>query len=134
MTPHPLTARLYLELGARVRRERERRELTQDELAVAVSVSRSSIANIERGQQHAPIHVVLGIAETLEVDMAQLLPTHAELVTLVDRSRVVPQVVTIAGKSSLMPSDVVHLVGELLTKREKPSKKKRAKGSRTITI
>lgn len=90
-----------------------------------MGVSRSSIANIERGQQHAPIHVVLGIAETLEADMAQLLPTHAELVALVDLSRDVPQLVTIAGKSCLMPSDVVHLVGELLTKTLKPTPKRR---------
>lgn len=115
MKEHPLTLRLYLELGVRVRRLREDLNITQDELAKRVDISRSSIANIERGRQHAPVHVVLSIAETLNVDMAQLLPTHAELVSLVDRSRDVPKLVNIAGQSGLMPKDVVHLIGELLT-------------------
>lgn len=125
MPNHPLTRRLYLELGVRVRRRREALEMTQEALATAVGVSRSSIANIERGQHHAPVHVLLGLAEALKVDMGDLLPTHAELVALVDASRDVPKLVNIAGESSLMPAEVVHLVGELLTQATEPAPKRR---------
>lgn len=120
MTDHPLTRRLYLELGVRVRRHREAADITQEALASMVGVSRSSIANIERGQQHAPVHVLLALAEALRVDMGTLLPTHEELVGLVAVSRDVPKFVSIDGESSLMPPDVVELVGKLLTQPSRP--------------
>lgn len=115
MRSHPLTRRLYLELGIRVRRIREARGIRQEDLASKIGVSRSSIANIERGQQFAPVHVLLGLAEALDVEMKELLPTHAELVALVDASREVPKLVNIGGESSLMTREVVQLVGKLLT-------------------
>src|SRR6185437_9974573 len=115
MRGHPLTRRLYLELGVRVRRRRETLGIRQEDLAAAVGVSRSSIANIERGEQHAPVHVLLGLAEALKVEMGELLPTRAELVALVDASRDVPKLVNIGGESSLMTPEVVQFVGTLLT-------------------
>lgn len=130
MPNHPLTRRLYLELGVRVRRRREQLDKTQDELARVVGVSRSSIANIERGEQHAPVHVLLALAEALAVDMGDLLPTHAELVALVDASRDIPKLVNIGGVSSLMTPEVVHLVGSLLTQ-AKPKAKTHAKAHAT---
>lgn len=129
MSSHPLTKRLYLELGVRVRRRREARHLTQDELASAVGVSRSSIANIERGRQHAPVHLLFQLAEELKVDVGELLPTRSELVALVDASRDVPKLVNIGGETRLMSADMVQFVGEMLTQ---PTKSKaRGNGRRT---
>ncbi|ODT03000.1 MAG: hypothetical protein ABS52_11210 [Gemmatimonadetes bacterium SCN 70-22] len=122
MIDDSLIRRLYLEMGARVRQRRETLKKTQDELAGDVGISRSSIANIERGQQHAPVHVLLGLAEALDVDMAALLPTHAELVALVDASRDVPKLVNIAGESSQLPPDVVQFLGTLLTQHHEPAR------------
>jgi len=123
MRGHPLTRRLYLELGVRVRRRRETLGIRQEDLAAAVGVSRSSIANIERGEQHAPVHVLLGLAEALKVEMGELLPTRAELVALVDASRDVPKLVNIGGESSLMTPEVVQFVGTLLTQPSEPARK-----------
>lgn len=125
MPEHPLTRRLYLELGVRVRRRREALDKTQEELATDVGVSRSSIANIERGQQHAAVHVLLGLAEALGMEMRELLPTRAELVALVDASRDVPKLVNIGGESSLMTPEVVQLVGTLLTQSKKAAPARR---------
>jgi len=127
MSSHPLTKRLYLELGVRVRRRREARDLTQDELASAVGVSRSSIANIERGRQHAPVHLLFQLAEELKVDVGELLPTRSELVALVDASRDVPKLVNIGGETRLMSADMVQFVGEMLTQ---PTKAKARGNSR----
>lgn len=108
--------RLYLEVGVRVRRRREELRKTQDELASAVGLSRSSIANIERGQQHAPVHVLLWLAEALGVDVGTLLPTHYELVALTTAGWDVKKQVSIGGESSGLSPDVVQLVGALLTR------------------
>lgn len=73
--------RLYRRLGGRVRQFREERPaLTQTELSEKVGLSRTSIANIERGRQHPPLHVIWGIAEALEVDLGELLPPKHEVV------------------------------------------------------
>ncbi|MCU1283312.1 MAG: hypothetical protein JWM53_6858 [bacterium] len=130
MPDHPLTRRLYLELGSRVRRRREALGKTQEQLAGDVGISRSSIANIERGQHHAPVHVLLGLAEALNVDMGTLLPTHTELVALVDASRHVPKLVNIGGESSLMSPSVVQMVGKLLTQSKEPAPEASARPAR----
>lgn len=132
--------RVYLELGVRVRQRRDELKLTQEQLAKRIGISRSSLANIERGRHYAPVHLLLALAEALQVEMGELLPTHEQLNALVDMSRGVPKFVSIGGERSLMPSQVVQLVGQLLTASTDPSltslhrrpsarSTKRAKGS-----
>ena len=70
---------LYRTLGLRIRDARRRSvpRLSQQDLATRIGISRTSIVNIEAGRQHAPLHVVVGIAEALATDIATLIP-HAE--------------------------------------------------------
>lgn len=71
--------RIYQLIGRRTRLARIDKEMTQTELGQAVGLARSSIANIEAGRQHAPAHVVLLIAHSLGVEVAELLPSGSEL-------------------------------------------------------
>jgi transcriptional regulator with XRE-family HTH domain len=71
--------RLYGEVGARVRGARKQHGWTQDELAHAVGLTRSSVANIEAGRQHALAHVVMLIARALDTPVEELLPSGREL-------------------------------------------------------
>ena len=79
MPAHPLTAALYRAVGLRVRERRAALGLTQDALAEVVGTSRSSIANLERGRQYVPLHGLLAVAQALNVDLADLLPTRTEI-------------------------------------------------------
>lgn len=119
--------RLYLEVGVRVRRRREALRITQDALAITVGLSRSSIANIERGQQHAPVHVLLWLAEALRVDVGTLLPTHDELVALTSAGRDVKKQVSIGGESTGLSPEVVQFVGALLTRPSQPPAQSRGR-------
>lgn len=74
----------YQEFGARVREARGDR-MSQTQLALKVGLSRGSIANIETGRQHVPLHMILVLARELSVDPATLLPR-----TLGDPEAVVP--------------------------------------------
>ena len=65
----------YEEFGARVRAARGTR-LSQTMLARQVGMSRGSIANIETGRQHVPLHMLLVLARELGVDAVSLLPTE----------------------------------------------------------
>lgn len=64
----------YAEFGARIRAARGTR-LSQTQLARQVGMSRGSIANIETGRQHVPLHMILVFARELGVDPTTLLPT-----------------------------------------------------------
>ena len=65
----------YRHVGARIAAVRDgERKLTQEALASLVSLSRTSIANIERGRQQLLLHHFYQIAKALTVDPTDLLP------------------------------------------------------------
>lgn len=66
---------LYEQVGARVEAVRKRRALSQQGLASKTGLSRASIGNIERGRQHPPLHRLYLIAEALDVEVGELLPS-----------------------------------------------------------
>lgn len=66
----------YNEVGRRIREARKRRKppLTQEGLAKLVSLTRTSITNVEKGRQKFLLHTFADIASALRVDPATLLP------------------------------------------------------------
>jgi transcriptional regulator with XRE-family HTH domain len=69
-------ARFYKDVGRLVREARGRTKptMTQAQLAAAVDMTRSSIANLEAGRQRIPLHVLVWIAEVLGIEPSALLP------------------------------------------------------------
>lgn len=80
---------VYLHLGREIRILRKQRKLSQSELAAAVSLTRTSVANIEAGRQKVLLHTFLQIAAALKVAPIKLLPAtdsaEADMRTLVER-------------------------------------------------
>jgi transcriptional regulator with XRE-family HTH domain len=66
----------YEQLGQSLTKARRQRRLTQSRLAAAVSVSRTSITNIEKGRQVVPAHLLAKLAQTLNVPIADLVPAN----------------------------------------------------------
>ena len=66
--------RLYRLFGSRVRALREEKNVTQDELAKRVDLSRASITNIEHGRQRVMLHQMVGIARALDAEPTALIP------------------------------------------------------------
>lgn len=64
----------YAQLGENVRKWRDQRRLSQGALAALVGMTRTSLTNIESGRQHPPLHTFCAIAETLKVEVTELLP------------------------------------------------------------
>jgi transcriptional regulator with XRE-family HTH domain len=64
----------YREFGDRLRLARQAKGLSQAEVAPGVGLSRTSIANIERGRQRLSLHLLMEFARVLEVEPADLLP------------------------------------------------------------
>lgn len=66
-------------VGERLKRKRSRVPMTQLELANKVNLSRASIANIEAGQQNAPLNVLYEICLVLKLEPADLFPTLEQI-------------------------------------------------------
>jgi transcriptional regulator with XRE-family HTH domain len=64
----------YAEVGQKVKQARERRGLTQEELSSQVSLTRTSITNIEQGRQKFMLHTLIQMAAALAVAPSSLLP------------------------------------------------------------
>lgn len=75
----PYVQLLYALVGERVRQRREELGFTQEELASAVGAARTSITNLEKGRQYAQLDLLADIAKHLEMSLAELMPTPAEL-------------------------------------------------------
>jgi transcriptional regulator with XRE-family HTH domain len=66
--------RLYQMLGKRIRDERKKADFTQLKLAERVNLTRTSITNIEKGQQKIQVYTLYAIAKALNIPVRNLLP------------------------------------------------------------
>lgn len=65
---------LYRTIGEKITHYRKRKRISQSDFAQLVELSRSSISNIEKGRQSAPVHVLSDISKALEVDLYDIIP------------------------------------------------------------
>lgn len=72
MTPQDIQT-IYDGFGAAIKRHRNTIDITQDELARRVGLSRASIANIENGRQKILLHQIYLFAKSLNLEPAELL-------------------------------------------------------------
>lgn len=72
MTPQDIQT-IYDGFGAAIKRHRNAMDITQDELARRVGLSRASIANIENGRQKILLHQIYLFAKSLNLEPAELL-------------------------------------------------------------
>lgn len=70
-----VTETVYEALGRRIQAARVQARCTQEELARRIGMTRTTITNIERGQQRIQIHTLYAIAEALSVTPEALLPS-----------------------------------------------------------
>ena len=59
-------------VGHKIKVERTKKDLTQEELAYATNISRSSMGLIERGESSPTVETVKLIADALEIDVYKL--------------------------------------------------------------
>jgi transcriptional regulator with XRE-family HTH domain len=71
--------RLHRALGAQIRSLREGTDDSQEDLADALGLSRTSVVNIEAGRQRSPLVTLYRIAKRYGVDVTTLLPPMSEV-------------------------------------------------------
>lgn len=78
--PHlKVCSRLQRDFGRRLQERRRERGVLQKNLAAAMSLTRTSVSNIERGEQRVYLDQVYQAAQFLQVDVATLLPAVEEV-------------------------------------------------------
>lgn len=71
----PITHKHILEkFGDKLQKVRKSKRITQDELAVKISMDRTYIGLIERGERNPTIRTLYKIAKALKVNASELLP------------------------------------------------------------
>ncbi|QQK58813.1 helix-turn-helix transcriptional regulator [Shewanella sp. LC6] len=70
---------LATELGHAMRKMRKLRGLSQDELALRAEIDRSYIGRIERAEVNLTLDMLYKIADVLDCEPHELLPTRASL-------------------------------------------------------
>lgn len=71
---------LYKIIGERIFEKRKLRDdMSQEQLASAVGLTRSSISKIEKGKQRFPVDTLYSIANKLQLNVFSLLPTAEEV-------------------------------------------------------
>jgi transcriptional regulator with XRE-family HTH domain len=65
---------VYAQIGKLIKDARKAAKLTQEKLGGKLSLSRTSIANIEKGRQQILVHTLLTIAQELRIPMNYLIP------------------------------------------------------------
>jgi transcriptional regulator with XRE-family HTH domain len=69
----------YKALGVKLEEARQRANYTQEGLARAVGLSRTSITNIEKGRQPVQAHVLARLAEVLNTSIVALVPHRGDV-------------------------------------------------------
>lgn len=63
-------------IGLRVKHARTRRNMSQEKLSEILGISRSQLASLERGTRGPSLELLIDIANTLKVPIADLLADH----------------------------------------------------------
>lgn len=71
------TGDFYRDIGRAIQRVREERGLTQEALASLISLTRTSVTNIEKGRQRFLVHTLVDFARVLRVPVSDLIPVPA---------------------------------------------------------
>ena len=70
---------LYSTIGQQIKSQRSKLGITQQDLAESISMSRTSITNIEAGEQKVPLHTIYQICLYLDLDVFEILPDISEV-------------------------------------------------------
>ncbi len=109
---------LYKAIGDIIRRKRRALDLTQDELAGKLGISRGALANIETGRQNVLVHQLYRLAAELEMKVHDLLPPPSAAVSNANR----PDIQMPPGLTGTEQEQIAQTITEAVS-RKSPSTK-----------
>jgi len=103
------TERLYADIGESIFKFRELQtpKLSQQDLAKALGLTRTSITNIEAGQQKITLHSLYALCERFGLEITDVLPSVSSVSTQDPRS------IVVAGRSHDVGAKTASVVDRL---------------------
>jgi len=105
---------VYRQIGEIIRSNRKTKDLSQFQLAGRIGISRPSLANIEKGRQRVPAHLLYLIAQALQIALSDLLPPLNEVI--VPHPNLEKEISALPPKAKIFAEMVLSKEGQ----REKP--------------
>lgn len=101
--------RLYSRIGERIRtiRESQSPRMSQEDLAVLLALKRTSVTNIERGQQKLTLDTLYRFCDRFGLEPQELLPSLADVRARAEQS------IVIGGQTHAMGSKTASAVERL---------------------
>lgn len=99
---------LYQHIGSVIRKRREMLGMTQAQLATSVGLLRTSIVNLEAGNQRIPLHTLYPLCAVLGIDVIDALPTIRDIL---EKDQLV---LPIDGIDTVVPARTAAFVSGLL--------------------
>ncbi|GAA4924600.1 helix-turn-helix transcriptional regulator [Mucilaginibacter defluvii] len=94
----------YNELGEKIKVERLRQRISQEELAEYLNLTRSSIINLEKGRHRPSVYQILQIAAMLNIEYIKLIPVTLK----VDKNTTTNEQLKEKVQSELDPNEFDH--------------------------
>ncbi|WP_421945519.1 helix-turn-helix domain-containing protein [Pedobacter sp.] len=69
----------YKKLGVSIKRARQRAFLKQEYVAYQLGLTRTSLVNIEQGNQKIQVHALVQLAEILNISLNELIPSTLDV-------------------------------------------------------
>lgn len=132
------TTALAAAIGARVKQERQSRQLTLDQLAEAAGVSRRAVVNVEQGVANPSVGTLLRLSDALGVGLPALVePPEPKPVTVTHRGEGAVLWTSASGGRGVLvagtePPDVVELWDWTLGPRDRHVSDAHTRGTREL--
>lgn len=80
---------MYSELGEKIKQLRKNRKLRQDDLAIALELSRGQISNLEKGRRNLSLKQLEKLCAYFQIDMSYFLmsKTTDSCIDLIDKAK-----------------------------------------------
>jgi transcriptional regulator with XRE-family HTH domain len=75
----------YQSIGLLIKEAREVNEITQELLASQLGLSRASIINLEKGRHRISLHLLIEIADFLQVNYTTLIPVDVRGISVIKK-------------------------------------------------
>jgi len=104
-------------IGHNIKKLRKKKKVGQVELANRIYLSRSSLSNIEIGNQQPTLQAIYEIAIALKCDITEILPTKVQYQSITDN--IDPKMVQLLNESTnIENTKTLNVLKEILSKDE----------------
>jgi len=119
---------IYTSIGKKIRQERRRLRLTQEELAEKADISANFLGHIERGTKRPTLNTLMKIADVLQIPMGALFAAETTY-GLPPEDLFIKRFMSLVRDKKREEKELVLKIAKMILEKPKKGSKKAKKGS-----